>query len=56
MLTESVAILDATTRMIADQGRCFASRELREFCVSKNIIDLHQIAIGSYRASRKRNV
>ncbi|GBP86279.1 Transposon Tf2-8 polyprotein [Eumeta japonica] len=46
----SVALFGAPTRLIADQGRCFASREFREYCDSSNI-KLHLIATGSSRAN-----
>ncbi|CAK1540872.1 unnamed protein product [Leptosia nina] len=46
----SVSLFGAPERIIADQGRCFASREFREFCDSKKI-SLHLIATGSSRAN-----
>jgi hypothetical protein len=49
-IINSVNIFGAPSRIIADQGRCFASREFREFCESKNI-ELHLIATGSSRAN-----
>lgn len=49
-LSQSVALFGAPARVIADQGRCFASKEFREFCESKNI-SLHLIATGSARAN-----
>lgn len=49
-VNQSVALFGAPTRIIADQGRCFASREFGEFCDSKNI-KLHLIATGSSRAN-----
>lgn len=49
-VTQSVALFGAPTRIIADQGRCFASKEFRDFCASKNI-NLHLIATGSSRAN-----
>ncbi|XP_047543250.1 uncharacterized protein LOC125075584 [Vanessa atalanta] len=49
-VTKSTALFGAPSRIIADQGRCFASKEFRDFCVSKNI-DLHLIAAGSSRAN-----
>lgn len=36
--------------VLTDQGRCFASKEFRDFCDSKNI-HLHLIATGSCRAN-----
>ncbi|KAJ2943625.1 hypothetical protein O0L34_g16737 [Tuta absoluta] len=45
-----VALFGAPARIIADQGRNFASKEFREFCDSKNI-ELHLIATGSSRAN-----
>lgn len=47
---KSVSLFGAPTRIIADQGRCFASKEFREFCESNNIA-LHLIATGSPRAN-----
>lgn len=47
---DSVALFGAPVRIIADQGRCFASKEFRDFCDSKNI-SLHLIATGSCRAN-----
>ncbi|KAL0870789.1 hypothetical protein ABMA27_005718 [Loxostege sticticalis] len=49
-VTQSVALFGAPTRIIADQGRCFASKEFRDFCNGKNI-KLHLIATGSSRAN-----
>ena len=49
-LKMSASLFGAPTRVIADQGRCFASAEFREFCNSHNI-DLHLIATGSSRAN-----
>lgn len=46
----SVSLFGAPVRVIADQGRCFASQEFREFCESKNIL-LHLIATGTSRAN-----
>lgn len=46
----SVALFGAPTRLIADQGRCFASQDFRDFCDSVNI-KLHLIATGSSRAN-----
>jgi hypothetical protein len=47
---ESVALFGAPTRIIADQGRCFASKDFKDFCDS-NSINLHLIATGSSRAN-----
>ncbi|CAB3245045.1 unnamed protein product [Arctia plantaginis] len=49
-VTQSVALLGAPTRLIADQGRCFTSKEFRDFSTGRNI-DLHLIATGSSRAN-----
>lgn len=46
----SVSLFGAPTRIIADQGRCFASRDFKEFCQSHNI-QLHLIATGCSRAN-----
>ncbi|KAL0870702.1 hypothetical protein ABMA27_005644 [Loxostege sticticalis] len=46
----AISLFGAPTRIIADQGRCFASREFREFCDKSNI-QLHLIATGSSRAN-----
>ncbi|KAJ2952278.1 hypothetical protein O0L34_g4558 [Tuta absoluta] len=47
---QSVSLFGAPTRLIADQGRCFASKEFKEYCESVNI-KLHLIATGSSRAN-----
>lgn len=47
---DSVALFGAPARIIADQGRCFASKDFRDFCDNKNI-DLHLIATGSCRVN-----
>ncbi|CAH2088849.1 unnamed protein product [Euphydryas editha] len=47
---DSVALFGTPTRIIADQGRCFASKEFKEFCDSSNI-NLHLISTGSSRAN-----
>lgn len=49
-LQHSVSLFGAPTRLIADQGRCFASHEFRNYCDSVNI-KLHLIATGSSRAN-----
>ncbi|CAH2087369.1 unnamed protein product [Euphydryas editha] len=46
----SVALFGAPTRIIADQGRCFAGQDFRDYCNSVNI-KLHLIATGSSRAN-----
>jgi hypothetical protein len=46
----AVSIFGAPTRIIADQGRCFASASFREYCQFNNI-SLHLIATGSARAN-----
>lgn len=50
VLENSVNVFGAPSRIIADQGRCFSSKEFREFCESKNIM-LNLIATGSSRAN-----
>lgn len=45
----SVALFCAPKQIIADQGRCFASQDLRDYCDSVDI-KLHLIATGSSRA------
>lgn len=49
-LNASVSLFGAPTRIIADQGRCFASKEFKEYS-DKNNIKLHLIATGSARAN-----
>lgn len=49
-LKKSISLFGAPARIIADQGRCFASHEFREFCDSHNI-NLHLIATGTSRAN-----
>lgn len=46
----SISLFGAPKRLIADQGRCFASSDFKEFCQSHSI-DLHLIATGSSRAN-----
>ncbi|CAB3251325.1 unnamed protein product [Arctia plantaginis] len=41
----NTALFGAPKRAIADQGRCFASKEFSHFCTSNNI-ELHLIATG----------
>lgn len=45
-----VSLFGAPTRVIADQGRCFASKDFRNFCDSHSIT-LHLIATGTSRAN-----
>lgn len=49
-LRACVALFGAPARVIADQGRCFSSRDFKEYCDSVNI-KLHLIATGSSRAN-----
>lgn len=49
-LKACVALFGAPVRVIADQGRCFASRDFKDYCDSVNI-KLHLIATGSSRAN-----
>lgn len=49
-LKASVALFGAPVRLIADQGRCFASKEFKDYCESVNV-KLHLIATGSSRAN-----
>lgn len=46
----AVCLFGAPKRIIADQGRCYASTEFKNFC-AKHKIDLHFIATGSSRAN-----
>ncbi|CAH2084649.1 unnamed protein product [Euphydryas editha] len=46
----SVSLFGAPVRLIVDQGRCFASKEFKNYCDSVNI-KLHLIASGSSRAN-----
>lgn len=45
-----VGLFGAPTRVIADQGRCFANKNFRDFCNTNNI-QLHLIATGTCRAN-----
>lgn len=45
-----ISLFGAPTRIVADQGRCFASKDFKEYCDSANI-KLHLIAAGSSRAN-----
>lgn len=49
-LKSSISLFGAPKRLIADQGRCFASADFKEFCQSHEI-NLHLIATGSSRAN-----
>lgn len=49
-LKSCVSLFGSPTRIIADQGRCFSSKEFKDFCESHNI-QLHLIATGSSRAN-----
>lgn len=49
-LEAGVSRFGAPSRVIADQGRCFASKEFKEYCDSVNI-KLHLISTGSSQAS-----
>lgn len=49
-LRHAISLFGAPIRVIADQGRCFTSREFKEFCSTHNI-NLHLIATGSARAN-----
>ncbi|XP_013133947.1 PREDICTED: uncharacterized protein LOC106099826 [Papilio polytes] len=49
-LKAGVSLFGAPIRVIADQGRCFASNDFKEFCAAHNI-NLHLIATGSSRAN-----
>lgn len=49
-LKSSISLFGAPRRVIADQGRCFASSDFKEFCQSHSI-ELHLIATGSSRAN-----
>lgn len=49
-LKYSVSLFGAPSRVIADQGRCFASKDFKQFCDS-HCIHLHLIATGTSRAN-----
>lgn len=49
-LTRAVAMFDSPVRVIIDQGRCFSSKEFREYCAAHNV-KLHLIATGASRAN-----
>lgn len=49
-LKSAISLFGVPSRLICDQGRCFASKDFREFCLSQNI-NLHLIATGSCRAN-----
>lgn len=49
-LKSMITLFGAPRRVIADQGRCFSSREFASFCESCNI-ELHLVATGAARAN-----
>ncbi|CAG9137741.1 unnamed protein product [Plutella xylostella] len=49
-LKSAITLFGPPRRVIADQGRCFSSKEFALFCES-HCIDLHLIATGSSRAN-----
>lgn len=49
-LKQSISLFAAPSRIIADQGRCFASAEFKQYCNSHQI-ELHLIATGAARAN-----
>lgn len=49
-LKQCVNLFGAPSKVIADQGRCFANNDFREFCKTHSI-DLHLIATGTSRAN-----
>lgn len=49
-LKSSISLFGTPSRLIADQGQCFASKDFRTFCESHGI-NLHLIATGSCRAN-----
>ncbi|BET03422.1 multicellular organismal development [Nesidiocoris tenuis] len=49
-LKASIDLFGAPIRVIADQGRCFASKDFEKFCRTHGI-QLHLIATGSSRAN-----
>ncbi|XP_066155600.1 uncharacterized protein [Euwallacea fornicatus] len=46
----AISLFGVPVRIIADQGRCFSSKEFREFC-SLQSIKLHLVATGTSRAN-----
>lgn len=49
-LKNSISLFGSPTKIIADQGRCFASNDFKQFC-NKHQIDVHYIATGAPRAN-----
>uniref|UniRef100_A0A0A9XJ85 RNA-directed DNA polymerase n=1 Tax=Lygus hesperus TaxID=30085 RepID=A0A0A9XJ85_LYGHE len=49
-LRSAISLFGPPTRVIADRGRCFASKDFQIFC-NRFQIDLHLIATGSARAN-----
>ncbi|GBP19138.1 Transposon Tf2-11 polyprotein [Eumeta japonica] len=49
-LKAGLSLFGAPTRVIADQGRCFANKHFRDFCNTNNI-HLHLISTGTSRAN-----
>lgn len=49
-LRKAVCLFGAPKRIIADQGRCYASSDFKDFCSNHNI-NLHFIATGASRAN-----
>ena len=49
-LKAGISLFGSPCRIIADQGRCFASKEFKDFC-DKHSIELHLIATGASRAN-----
>lgn len=49
-LEAGVSLFGTPTRLVADQGRCFASKEFGSYCEERNI-QLHLIATGGSRAN-----
>lgn len=49
-LKSSISLFGVPFRVVADQGRCFACKEFKDFCSSQKI-DLHLIATGASRAN-----
>lgn len=49
-LKASISLFGTPVRIIADQGRCFANKDFKDFCASHDI-QLHLIATASCRAN-----
>jgi len=49
-VTAAISLFGVPNRIIADQGRCFASTRFSEFCAQQKI-NLHLIATGASRAN-----